>query len=150
MTPVERADFLAWLSRLSLDQLREVSSHVNGVITHKRSAKLRALSPGANIVFLMWNDKVNIQAAGTVIRLFKTSVEVENEQGLRRRVEVENILGLHVGGMEYTPLESTQPLGFPQVPAVQQQVPGEGESGRFSLADEEQFNPPIDWTPPTE
>jgi hypothetical protein len=169
MTPNERADFLAWLMRLDLGQLREVSSHVNSVMTHKRGAKLRLLGPGSKIVFSVGKGMLD-RAAGTVVKMFKTSVEVESAAGERGRVEVDAILGLHTGGLEFAPLESAQPLGFPQVPADLPQVectchrsetslgytascpvhggrPGEDASGTFVL-EEERFDPPMDFDPP--
>lgn len=154
MTPNERADFLAWLNRLDLTQLKEVSSHVGSVITHKRGAKLRLLHPGAQIVFTLPNSDQTKRWLGTVVKLFKTSVEVEDEWAVRTRVDVDHILGLHTGGMDYAPLESAQPLGFPQVPQVveQQLAPTEFSTARDGLpgGDLEDFNPPMDWEPPKE
>jgi hypothetical protein len=154
MTPVERADFLAWLMRLDLSQLREVNSHVNSVMTHKRGAKLRLLGPGSQIVFHVGKvygepvkQVIGERAVGTIVKMFKTSVEVESARGERCRVEVDAILGLHVGGMEFAPLESAQPLGFPQVPGG---LPPESHETVVTGAEEERFEPPMDWTPPTE
>lgn len=165
MTPNERTDFLAWLMRLDVDQLREVNSHVNSMMTHKRGARLRLLGPGSQIVFSVGKGLLD-RAAGTVVKMFKTSVEVESAMGERCRVEVDAILGLHTGGMDYAPLESAQPLGFPQVPqVVDHYIAGHSpvadhplnHQEEFSTArdglpggDLEDFNPPIDWEPSKE
>lgn len=120
MRPEERADFLAWLNRLSIDQLKEVASHVNGVITFKRGAVLRYLAPGSQIVYI--NDEARDQV-GTVVKLHRVSVLVENLNGLRTRVDVDKILGLHTGGGEYSPLESASPTPFEGAGSPQPSAP---------------------------
>jgi hypothetical protein len=163
MTPQERADFLAWLSRLDLGQLHEIQGHVAGVITFKRGARLRALMPGSRIVFdgrgaKKDSEKLEGTLVGTVVRLFKTSIEVENIAGQRCRVEADAVLGFHVGGMEYTPLESAAPLGFVQtvdniarypsgeIPVIE--GPALSEDLHYEVHPED-FHPDVDWEPPS-
>lgn len=145
MRPNERAEFLAWLNRLSLEQLREVSSHVNAVITFKRGAVLRYLAPGSQIVFTTPDPNhpavPDRNTVGTVVKLHRVSVLVELANGQRAKVEVDQILGLHVGNGEYAPIQSVAPTPFegaglgvlhdahPQAPVESQ--PGDVPAGTF-------------------
>jgi hypothetical protein len=157
VTPSERADFLAWLSRLDLEQLHEIQGHVAGVITFKRGARLRALAPGSPIVFstehasMIGDSKMYLghpRLVGTVVKLLRTSVVVEDNTGQRCRVDVDGILGLHTGGMEYTPLDSAAPVGFSQAPFEAASVsfdepPGPPETPIYL----DDFRPDPDWDP---
>ena len=143
MTPQQRAEFLHWLNRLDMAQLKEVQSHVHSTITMKRGQKLRSLGLGTSVVF---STKQIKHGVGTVVRLFRTGAELESAIGERTRVDVDEIIGLNLGGGVAGPFESAQPIGFPEVPPEASRY---GDSPLQDGEPPETFNPPMDWEQPT-
>jgi hypothetical protein len=97
MTAAEKAEFLGWLSQKNPQELKEVQSHVTGMIAAKRAQTLRSLLPGMRVAFVMNDDEYQ----GTVVKLFRVSVRVLIDNSEEEVVvNADDILATGVGGID--------------------------------------------------